>query len=357
MLEINSESKLVVLDFDIPQLLGNKIFNPVEAVKVHYTILPICYLFNEAFKKGIQFVTPDIYLNLKTKPKTALLMSHLITPYTQKLITAGAKPVILTCQESPFYASRFYLNLRKYSGWYKYSFIFSGMKRWLNVRSNYRQMFFPQSYKGLLWEPRNFKQKKFALLVSGARQGKNFKKTLLLKLFYGFGVREINSERRKIVDFFGKNNNLDLYGKGWDKEKFADISQEAIKQSYRGTIQFDKKNEIVANYKFCFCFENAVFPGYVTEKIFDAMAAGVVPIYLGAPDIEKFVPANCFIDATKFRSLVDLHKYLNSINEEEYEKYIQNIKAFFVSDQYQKFSQESFAKEILEILEKEFANA
>ena len=36
--------------------------------------------------------------------------------------------------------------------------------------------------------------------------------------------------------------------------------------------------------------------GYVTEKIFDAFKAGCVPVYWGAENITKYVPAECFID-------------------------------------------------------------
>ena len=41
------------------------------------------------------------------------------------------------------------------------------------------------------------------------------------------------------------------------------------------------KHEWLQNYKFNLCFENASFPGYLTEKLFDAYNAGCVPIYWG----------------------------------------------------------------------------
>ncbi len=33
-------------------------------------------------------------------------------------------------------------------------------------------------------------------------------------------------------------------------------------------------------YLFYFAFENTIEPGYVTEKVFDALNAGVVPVYV-----------------------------------------------------------------------------
>ena len=35
------------------------------------------------------------------------------------------------------------------------------------------------------------------------------------------------------------------------------------------------------NYRFVLCFENELYPGYVTEKVFDAWTAGTIPIYWG----------------------------------------------------------------------------
>ena len=45
------------------------------------------------------------------------------------------------------------------------------------------------------------------------------------------------------------------------------------------------------------------FAGYISEKIFDCFFAGTVPLYLGAPDIEDYIPADTFIDLRQFREL------------------------------------------------------
>jgi hypothetical protein len=36
--------------------------------------------------------------------------------------------------------------------------------------------------------------------------------------------------------------------------------------------------------------ENSISADYVTEKLFEAFAGGCVPVYLGAPNIEAFLP-------------------------------------------------------------------
>ena len=41
------------------------------------------------------------------------------------------------------------------------------------------------------------------------------------------------------------------------------------------------KRETIGRFMFNMAFENSLEPGYVTEKPFDAMIAGTVPVYLG----------------------------------------------------------------------------
>ena len=41
------------------------------------------------------------------------------------------------------------------------------------------------------------------------------------------------------------------------------------------------KLDVFKNYRFVLCFENDLYPGYVTEKVFDAWTAGTIPIYWG----------------------------------------------------------------------------
>lgn len=45
------------------------------------------------------------------------------------------------------------------------------------------------------------------------------------------------------------------------------------------------KRKWLEGYKFNICFENASYPGYLTEKLFDAYACGCIPIYWGDPTL------------------------------------------------------------------------
>jgi len=103
--------------------------------------------------------------------------------------------------------------------------------------------------------------------------------------------------------------------------------------------------------RFSLILENCVYPGYVTEKIFDAFRAGTVPIYLGAPDIEDFVPPDCFIDFRRFANPDSLWKELAEMSETQWSNYRQNIRFFLQSSLYRQHLEENVASQWLDWIE------
>lgn len=60
------------------------------------------------------------------------------------------------------------------------------------------------------------------------------------------------------------------------------------------------KLETVARYHFTLAFENSLSVDYVTEKFYDPLLVGSVPVYLGAPNIAEHAPAaDCYIDVRR----------------------------------------------------------
>lgn len=77
------------------------------------------------------------------------------------------------------------------------------------------------------------------------------------------------------------------------------------------------KLDTIARYHFCCAFENAVAPDYVTEKIFDPLLAGTIPIYRGAPNVGEFVPEGSYIDAADFPTPAALADHLRHLLKDE----------------------------------------
>jgi hypothetical protein len=85
------------------------------------------------------------------------------------------------------------------------------------------------------------------------------------------------------------------------------------------------KLETIARYKFTLAFENSISQDYVTEKFFEPLIAGSVPVYRGAPNIKDFAPGeHCFINAADFNSPRELSEYLLYVaaHDAEYESYL-----------------------------------
>lgn len=86
----------------------------------------------------------------------------------------------------------------------------------------------------------------------------------------------------------------------------------------------DERLELYRRYKFTLAFENSFSPDYVTEKLFDPLLVGSVPVYRGAEDVVELAPhPDCYIDARDFSSAADLGRYLAHLDahDEEYQAF------------------------------------
>ena len=77
------------------------------------------------------------------------------------------------------------------------------------------------------------------------------------------------------------------------------------------------KIDLFRNYAFALSFENKITAEYVTEKIFDSILAGAIPVYSGTSDVYKYVPANAFIDVRHFDSPEALVTRLREVERNE----------------------------------------
>ena len=83
-------------------------------------------------------------------------------------------------------------------------------------------------------------------------------------------------------------------------------------------------------------------------KIFDAFFSFSIPIYMGAPDVKKYIPPNTFIDINKFKSIKELYSHLSKMDNNEYDNYLHNIHSYLTSNEIYKFTAEAYVETILD---------
>jgi len=155
--------------------------------------------------------------------------------------------------------------------------------------------------------------------------------------------QELYSGRREVIRQMAKLGVIDLYGGGWDD------AAPQIKAVWKGRV--GEKFDVQRLYRFTLCFENSAdFIGDITEKPFDALAAGTVPIYLGAPNIADYIPRDCFIDFREFASVEALVAYLQAMPEEEFNRRLDAIERYMAGDFARDFSGQTQARILLRAL-------
>ena len=74
----------------------------------------------------------------------------------------------------------------------------------------------------------------------------------------------------------------------------------------------------IARYRFTLAFENSIAPDYVTEKFYDPLIAGSVPVVLGAPNVADFAPApNAYLNVADFDGPASLARRLRELCADE----------------------------------------
>lgn len=171
-------------------------------------------------------------------------------------------------------------------------------------------------------------------------------------------------ERINTIRWYEKHapDKFELYGMGWSKPApafdFFGKARRSIPSmraklfghkpfpSYRGEVR--DKGEVLSRSKFSYCYENSRdLSNYITEKIFDSLVCGCVPVYWGADNVLDYIPADCFIDRRDFKNTAEVHEFLLSISPADYANYQSNIARFLKGGAARVFSSEYFVSVVV----------
>ncbi len=182
--------------------------------------------------------------------------------------------------------------------------------------------------------------------------------------------RDLHARRCEIIRAFeaAAPDFFSLYGRGWEYApaapgKWGRLLGSLRKRlpaparspfpSWRGPIA--DKDALLREAKFCICYENAAdIPGYITEKIFDCMRTGCVPVYWGPKEVAEVIPSGCFVDARIFSHAHAIVGHLLTMGEKERTQLQHAAAEFIRSGAAAIFSEENFARTLVREISADF---
>jgi Glycosyltransferase family 10 (fucosyltransferase) C-term len=355
----------VVLAIRTPEFQAGRIFDAQALATVRASLQPIARpwldVAREAATRGLALRTPDQLDDVGG----ALLVAYDWTPATGPLIAGGARPAVLLTFEPPVIAWSFYAHLRRLSRPFPHALVFAGARDRVAPGCCYHELRYPIVASAPAEPPRPWAERTGYLVMINSnkaivrstlrvfdRPREVSLKRELAAWRYRPIAHELYGERLRAIRFFARRGGFDLFGEGWRaRHPQVDAATHALATSvHRGALPDDHKLSTLGRYRFALAIENTRFPGYVSEKLFDCLLAGTIPVYLGAPDVERYVAREAFVDARAFGGYAELDAHLRGMSPGEAEAHLAAGAAYLRSPAFEAFSSRTFARRLVDIL-------
>ena len=363
----------IVIGFDSSLFNQNKILD-VSWIK-KYPGMSWIPILHKIISDDFEIVTSDVALSRvnagQWAPNSIAVIQHQVNELCSKLIDLGAYPLIIMAMESPLYSSSFLRDGKKIGNDFKARIMLTGFVEYFSFSSGENHSLrFPSFHSSQIMKATPWDKKKFIVAFMKNMYANYFSLLYfrhpidILRVFYRFlkkiiffkftmlfikkfKAKGLHNERLEAIIFFLKKNKLDLFGSGWNNlSNLPSVYRKKLSIEFKKNKPyfFEDKLKKINEYKFCLCYENASYIGGFSEKVIHCFVAGVIPVYLGAVDVDDFLPKNTFIDVRKFKSLDSLLFYLENIKKTEAEEIINNGRLFLESEEGKKYSYEGFAE-------------
>jgi hypothetical protein len=302
---------------------------------------------------------------LDSAASDTVLVATAWTREVERLLASGARPAVLVTFESPVQAWWLYYHLEQVSARFVHTFMYDGARERAAPITRFHPLHFPVSCPpprptGLPWPNRRFmvavaNNRAIPRARDVARWFDRPREVSLWRSLAGLRYRPIAHDRYlarlRAFGAFADHSDFDLFGEGWEHRHPA-VEHElhtGAARAYRGPIDSDMLS-LLARYRFALVYEEARFPGYVSNTIFDCFCARCIPIYSGAPDVAQYVPPSAFIDIRQFVSFPELERFLTRLTEDDARRYVEAAHAFLISPAFESWCADRFAHDLAEAL-------
>ena len=336
----NQHSKLercVFIDPSYPVFNSDGIFDLADPVlNRDGQLLPFNRLRENMMSRRISVRTADYLVNNSSKDKYQIDYYSLgIVDNFEKILTDGrARMAAFVIMEPPVVSPELYAALPRLTEVFDRVYVHNTngdgyLLDGVNADKLYK-MYYPIPYNDVLnpyWE--NNKREKRIVVINGNHNPRA-------------RDREQYSLRIHAMAELSKIGVVDLYGMGWNRWWSRSAMWLPYWRNFRALMSIYKgkcasKFEVLQNYEFCLCFENMSMDGYITEKIFDCLYAGTIPLYMGAPDILDYIPEDVFVDCRKYLTWTEMWENVAMMPAEKIETMKRAGRSFLQSVEAKKF--------------------
>lgn len=300
------KSKCVYIDPSSKAYYDDRLFDYTNSVlNRDDTLAPFIRLREALGRQGISLYTADRIPQKVDLNQTAEYYSlGVLENYERLCEKVGITLQAFVIFEPPVVDPRLYLALPELTAAFQRVYIHNidGDGYSLNGvdQTKLRKLYVPQPHKDVLrkfWN-RDDRMRRF-VMINGNHKPTSYN-------------GELYSKRIEALVAFAKFGTIDLFGRDWHRWWSRSSMwlpywrhRRTLMAIYKGACE--SKFEAMSQYYFALCFENMSMKGYVTEKIFDCLYAGTIPLYWGAKDIADLIPEDVYVDCRKFASWEEMH--------------------------------------------------
>jgi hypothetical protein len=144
------------------------------------------------------------------------------------------------------------------------------------------------------------------------------------------------SEKRDamIWELSMSNVQYDFFGRGWYNIGFKFYRYQNIvlrlmpflkyfipvPPGYLGEV--NNKHTTLQAYRYALVFENSNYPNYISEKIYDCIANGTVPLLVGTKTLPQYLSK---LDLIQVDGIEDVKQFIENISYEDYERCVKSL--------------------------------
>jgi hypothetical protein len=326
----DSKIKGVYVDPPSKAYYQDRLFDRSDAVlNRDDTLEPFIRLRDALNGQGIELHTADRLLQPEADAERCDYYSlGVLENYQQMAARGNVDLKAFVVFEPPVVDQRLYRELPKLTAAFERVYVHNTVGDGYSLKgvdqSKLRQLYWPQPRKDVIEEfwSRGDRLRRMVMINGNHKPG-------------SFNA-ELYSKRIEALAALARFGTVDLYGRGWERWWSRNsmwlpywLHRRTLMSIYKGSCP--SKFEVLSRYDFALCFENMAMQGYVTEKLFDCLYAGTVPLYWGATDIETLAPENAYIDCRRFSSWEQLQDKVMQLSSEEIQAMREAGRAFIES--------------------------